>query len=315
MLTALAIGARALAGLPIPPPSSKIGMEGKNMSVGFPTKMLPPALHRRYATVEERNTAQGKAGGEEVQGLVRRITGEVVERSKGEVEKAIPAVVRERRLRLGSARKGVAEVMENETWTQARGRGMPRGTTFAEVAAEYFVMPLVNHMWLHLRDVETRSGRGRGAGTGIILQTAVLAQYLGTLTVLVHAARHAPAFLGVVVPGAVEMCMALGRRGIDDGEGEGDGDGAVVTAALEVALVALDGAVDLDGGRTLGLEYTGLVLGLGEWAGGVLNGLEGGRRVRGGGGAVEGRMGGAAAGVVLKVESVISRWNRSMVGL
>ena len=311
MLTALAIGARALAGLPIPP--SRIG-EGKN--VGFPSKLLPPALHRRYATAEEQARAQ-------VQQLVQGITRPALERSREETEEVIPAVVRERKLRLGSTRTRVTEMKDTQTFPGRREGTTPTSrTTFAEVAAEYFIMPLVNHMWLHLRDVDTRSRSGRraGAGTGVILGSMVLAQYLGTLAVLVHAARHAPAYLGVIVPGALEMAVALGRRGGDDvGEGSTEElverEAAVLTAALEVALVALDGSVDLDGGRTLGLEHTALLLGVGEWGGAVLAALEGGRRVRGGGGAVEGRVGGAAAGVVLKVEKAVERWGRSMVGL
>ena len=59
-----------------------------------------------------------------------------------------------------------------------------------------------------------RRERGVGQGVGrIILGSMVLAQYLGTLAVLVHAARHAPAFLSVVVLGAVEIALALGQRG------------------------------------------------------------------------------------------------------
>jgi telomere length regulation protein len=323
VLTALALGARALAGLAVPP--SRIA-EGKNMA--FPSKMLPPALHRQYVTTEEQEQARGR----QVRRLVQGITGAALQRSKEEAEEAVPEVVRERRLRLGSTRPQVTEVVDSSALPP---RSLTRaGTTlqvsFADVAAEHFIMPLVNHMWLHLRDVETRTRGRSGTGTGIILGSVVLAQYLGTLAVLVHAARHAPAFLGVVVPGAIEIAAALGRRGVDDavdGKGEFGGgvgvgevdlmarEAAVFTAALEVALIALDASVELDGGRSLGLEHTALLLDVGEWAGGVLAAVEGGRRVSGGGGAVEGRVAGAAAGVVIRVETVVERWGRSMVGL
>lgn len=303
MLTALALGARALAGLPVPPSVAEA-------SVSFPSKMSPAGLHQRYASAEEREHAEGG----EVRGLVRGITGPAMERSKEEVEEVIPEAMRERRLRLGTTRTRIAEVVDA---VRARDTTPMRKTTFADVAAEYFIMPLVNHMWLHLRDVKTRTRGRTGSGTGIILGSMVLAQYLGTLAVLVHAARHAPAFLSVVAPGAVEIALALGQRGGDDtGEGELVAkEAAVLTAALEVVLVALDASVELDGGRTLGLEYTALLVGVGEWAGAVLAAVEGGQRVRGGGGAAEGRASGAAAGIVLKVEKVITRWGRSMVGL
>lgn len=290
MLTALALGARALAGLPVPPSSVP------HASVAFPSKMLPPALHRRYGNGEG-----------EVQGLLRGISIQAIEKSKSATEASIPALVRERQLRVG--RLGSTRVTEVARASQPDAR---QDMTFAAVAAEHFIVPLVNHMWQHVRDTQTRTWRG-GVGTGMILGAVVLAQYLGTLAVLMHAAQHATAFLAVLAPEALEVATTLGSRRIEvDGE-EGGKEAAVVTAALEVALVVLDACVELDGGRVLALEHTGLLLAVREWAGAVLSLLEGGRKVSGGGGETEGRMGGAAAGVVLKAEQVTERWDRSMV--
>ncbi|KAF8586558.1 hypothetical protein K439DRAFT_945232 [Ramaria rubella] len=337
ILTALAIGARALAGLPVPP------ARVPRMSVTFPSKMLPPALHRRYGTPQEQARAgqlqlQGNEGREEseVQQLVRGITGPALQRNKVEAEDAIPQAARTRRLRLGSSRGSgrgrISEVRAGEGWDERAGTGRMPGPhghdheTFAAVAAEHFIMPLVNHMWLHLRDTDTRTTWG--AGAGVILGATVLAQYLGALAVLTHAARHAPPFVAVVAPGVVELAVALGNRRVDDpiGGGSEDADAneydeaggkeaTVLTAALELTLVTLDACIDLDGGRTLALEHAALLLAVGEWAGSVLDVLGKGRRMSGGGGAVEGRIGGAAAGVVLSIEKITERWGRSMVAI
>ena len=105
----------------------------------------------------------------------------------------------------------------------------------------------------------------------------------------------------------------------DGASGPGDAqknkEAAILTAALELAIVVLDGCLDLDGGRSLGLEHTALLLGTGEWADKVFGSLEDGAKVLGGGGVQEMRLRRAAAGVILKVDQLTSKWKRSMVEL
>jgi telomere length regulation protein len=170
--------------------------------------------------------------------------------------------------------------------------------------------------------------RYTGAGTGLILNPVVLTHFLATLAVLVHAAQNATQWLVNCGPGCIGACCDFGdkthftdRTGVDDDDADqevpaSDGMGkeaAVLTTALELVLVVLDGCLELDGGRSLGLENTALLLGAGEWAGQVFSRLEKGARVRGGGGAQEIKLKRAAAGVLLKVDELTSRWRRSMV--
>jgi len=65
----------------------------------------------------------------------------------------------------------------------------------------------------------------------------------------------------------------------------------------------------------MGLYHPSLLLGAGEWAGHVLEALESGTRVQGGGGSYELRLRRSAAGVVLKVDELSSKWRRSMVAI
>lgn len=312
MLTALALGARELASLPVPP--STVSQE----RTSFPTKKLPPGLHQKLLP------------GNPVQRLLVDISQHAIDKSKEHTAERIPEVVRERQLRLQKPAKISSTSTPAATPQQAKH-------TFTELAAEYFICPFINRFWLFLRDEQTREARSslnadpmyryRGAGTGLVLNPVVLCQFLSTLGVLVHAARNAVQWLALIAPDALELAVTLGTRPVSRVEDEGDAEddeelesgggrgkeALVLCTALELAVVVLDGCLEVDGGKSLGLEHTSLVFGAGEWAGKLLGHLEKGALVAGGGGALEVRLRRAAAGVVLKVDEVTSKWRRSMV--
>ncbi|EJC98569.1 uncharacterized protein FOMMEDRAFT_113710 [Fomitiporia mediterranea MF3/22] len=299
MLNALALGARELASLPVPP--STVPTE----RTAFPSKQLPPALHKRYIAYEEGNGAQ-------VQRMLEDISRTAIESGRTAAEAKVAPIARERQLRIKQPTR-ITEVRVGTTY-------VPKESTFSELAAEYFVGPLVGKFWLFLRDEQEREARTahrkmayRGTGTGLILSPLVLAHFLGTLAVLMHAARRSPAFLAVLTPEALELSVTLGTRPMSGVEEDKEREASVLTAALELAVIILDGCLELDDGRSLCLEHSGLLLGVGEWAGEVLNALERGVRVPGGGGTHEIKLRRSAAGVVLKVDELSSRWRQSMI--
>ncbi|TDL16198.1 hypothetical protein BD410DRAFT_645182 [Rickenella mellea] len=308
MLNALALGARELASLPIPP--STVPKE----RTAFPSRRLPPALHQKYLP----DSAEDSGG--RVRALVDDISQLAIDKGKEATEDKVPAFVRERQLRIKQPSRINEISLRNQ---ELSARNTPkRETTFTDVAAEYFLGPLVARFWLFLRDEQTREARTahrthsyRGTGTGLILNPMVLAQLLGTTTVLVHAARHAPAFLAVLAPDALELALTLGTRPLSTAEEDKEREAAVLTACLELAVVVIDACLELDGGRSLGLEHTALVVGSGEWAGEVLGLLDKGARVQGGGGVQEVKLKRAAAGVVIKVDELTSRWRPSMISV
>ncbi|KAI0060825.1 hypothetical protein BV25DRAFT_1806725 [Artomyces pyxidatus] len=325
MLNALALGARELAGLPLPPAAAVQPLTGKRVT--FPSKRLPSALHERYLVASA--TTQ-------VQGLLQGITRLTIDNTRDANAERTPGLIRERQLRVRQPAR-VAEVKlpsNAELVEQIRmAQSASASTTFTDVAVEHFIYPLVNRFWTFLRDEQTREERSahrdqlhryRGAGTGLILNAVVLSHFLATLGVLVHAARNAPAWLAVVAPDTLELAVTLGTRPVSlspeeehDSGGEGlgskDKEAQVLTMALELALVVLDGCLELDGGRSLGLEHTALLLAVGEWAQEVFGRLEKGVLVKGGGGAAEVRLSKAAAGVVIKVDELSGRWRRAMI--
>ncbi|KAL5494565.1 TEL2 [Sanghuangporus weigelae] len=298
MLNALALGARELASLPVPP------LIVTSERTAFPSKQLPPALHIAY----------GEGNDGQVQRMLEDISQKAIESGKNAAEAKTVPIVRERQLRIKQPIR-IAEVSPGAPY-------IPKESTFSELAAEYFIGPLVGKFWLFLRDEQEREGRTahqktayRGTGTGLILSPMVLAHFLGTVAVLMHAARHALAFLAVLAPDTLELAVTLGTRPMSGAEEDKEREAAVLTAALELAVVVLDGCLELDGGRSLCLEHSALLLGSGEWAGEVLSALERGVRVPGEGGVHEMKLRRAAAGVVLKVDELTSRWRQSMISL
>jgi telomere length regulation protein len=263
----------------------------------------------------------------------------------------VPELIRHRRLRIQKPR-GVTEIPEQqpnyplnpysslEHHHHQAPATQPK-TRFIDVAAEFFIVPLIHRFWAFLRDEQTREertahkdsgGRARyaAAGTGLILNPLVLAQFLRTLAILVNASQNAPEWLAIIAPESLELAVTMGTRPVShmdtdtDPEGDVGGGGgleerrqskeaSVLTSALELALVVLDGALEIDGGRILSLEHTTLVFGLEEWAGKVFASLEKGIKVLGGGGVHEAKLSRAAAGVLLKVDEMTSKWRRSML--
>lgn len=313
ILTVLALGARTLAGLADSPTP-----ESSNPKIMFPSKLLPPPLHHRYVTREENQQMQ-------VQKVLGGITRLALDKSKDEAEEALIAtgnkeIPRTRMLRLGSTAKGRrVEILGPTSSALTKPSLLQSRDSFVTLAAEYFIMPLVNHMWLYLRDTDTRI-RKDATGSAIVLDTTVLAQFLNTLAVLAHAARNSPAFLSIIAPASIEIALTLGSRPI---EARGESiqpatslatatPATVLTAAMELTLLGLDASTSLDNGQTLALENTALLMAVSTWAGEILNILDKGQHMLKGGGDLEGRLNALVAGVVIKIEKITDKWGRAM---
>ena len=316
MLNALALGARELADLPAPPqPEAR-----------FPSKLLPSGVHELY--IEERDLV---ARGEQ---LLDGISRKAIDKGREKTEDRIPELTRERQLTIKPGNKwtGIVELNNDPKPTDHPHRLIPRQPTisvkresFSTLAAEYFIGPLINRFWRYLNDQMTREARAnggyRGAGAGLILNPLVLTHLVTVLAIMMDAGRFSPAYLAVLAPGALELSITLGTRrvstteGVDDGSGNGSQstkDASVLRACLQLALTVLDGCIDLDGGRTLAFDQAVLLLGIGEWSESVFKAMEAGAKVIDGGGREEDRLFRSAAGLVLKVEEIRSKWRGRM---
>ncbi|GAA5839496.1 hypothetical protein JCM11251_002741 [Rhodosporidiobolus azoricus] len=334
LLASLAISARELAGLPLPPPSSSTSSTSSRPAAPpppislFPSKQLPPSMHRHLIGRSQQPEQ------DQISTLSGELTRLALSDAREDAEHSIP----------GAAREKLLNVRRSGASSSRRSGGMsttsPTATrpTYTTLAAEFFLLPLINRFWLYLRDTSSSlsasSSRGSYAGgppPAPLLDPYILSKFLATLSVLLHAARHSPAFLAVLVPETLALIMALrpasgiglsavkratrkaGGSGEDDDEvGEKElNREAVVSSALELALVALDATVQLDAGRTLmSSSVSGgstLVADVKDWAEEVFEEEE----ARGEQGGV-GRSGRAAAGVLLRVDEIVGRWRGSV---
>jgi telomere length regulation protein len=319
------MGARELSGLGMAQPINT------NRRLDFPTKMLPPALHQKYIGPNDIPDNQYRNQLEDAVSGVRDL---MLSKSARRGEETIPELARDKKLRVGPQRTSkVAEVgsMADRQMTSTDSRTsqtpiMP----FKDVAAEFFIMPLINRFWQYFQDSSTREARAistgdryRGAGTGMILSAMALEKMLMTLSLLIHAARHSAVFLSVLAPEAIELGVTIGARhlpspsnnplitdldtaGMDEGSKT---EAQVLAAALELVLVSLDVSVELDKGRTLAFDKPELVLAAGEWASGIFEVENRGGQVSSGqGGMREGRVKAVAAGVVVKIAEIGEKW-------
>ncbi|KAJ3844507.1 telomere length regulation protein-domain-containing protein [Lentinula raphanica] len=313
MLSALALGARELASLPVPP--SQVSRE----ATSFPSKRLPALLHQAYLPHPEAAALSQILGG---------ITRQAIERGKEATEDKVPEIVRERRFKIQPSRR-ISEVAGSKT--RMPDVIPPKQTTFNEVAAEYFIAPLINRFWLFLRDEQTREERtayheGRakyqGTGTGLILNPVVITHYLRTLTILAHASQHTPEWLGFLAPDCLELALTLGTKPMSvadqptdstDSVERGTKEASVLASALELAVIILDGCIELDGGRSISMDHTALLMGVSEWASAIFSRLDDGVRLEGGGGEQLLALRRAASAAVLKVDEIVSKYRRSMI--
>ncbi|KAF8559524.1 hypothetical protein OG21DRAFT_1452656 [Imleria badia] len=322
MLNALALGARELASLPI---ISQALQPLTTQRTSFPSKMLPPVLHQKYLVTSSDNALRP---------LLEDITKAAIDRSQEVTADKVPEVVRERQLRIRKPSKIIEVNSTSHNTLVPSSQRPPSAISFTNIAAECFIMPLVNRFWVFLRDEQTREERTaqrdvlyqyRGAGIGLILNPLTLSTFLSTMTILVHASQNAPQWLALIAPNTLELAVTVGSRqmtrpvsdDLDDEDGSPKGnkskEASVLTSALNLALIILDGCLELDDGHSLGLEHTALLIGTGEWAGQVFNMLERGIQVTGVGGIHEVELRRATAGVLLKVDQISSKWRRSMV--
>ncbi|KIR53446.1 telomere length regulation protein [Cryptococcus gattii Ru294] len=322
ILTALAMGARELAGLSVPQAPRT------NRSVDFPSKILPPILHNKYISSADvpSNRLLGYDPDNQLDQAIDGVRNLILSKGARKGEETVPELAREKRLRVGEVRRPkVAPVNSLAASQMGQLVQPPPVVPFKDIAAEIFIMPLINRFWQHFQDSSIREERAvmmgaryRAAGAGMVLSPMAMEKFMMALALMLDAARYSPLWLSVICPEALELAVTIGIRhpprpllSGEDGIDPSRAEAQVLSAALELTLVCLDISVDVDGGRTLAMDKSALVMAIGEWASGVFKvESEGGEVSAGQGGRIEGKIKAEAAGVVVKVGEIGEKWGR-----
>ena len=334
MLSSLAIGARELAGLPtiLPPPSSG-GVEQKQLPERrqpqdlFPSRRLPGKLHQHFLSAgkamddSQRSLLKSTGAAEEVKEQPQTRQLDAVQQSimdlalsdtRASAEQAIPEAGREKLLTVRSSKtkilKPVSLAKSSFSILASTEGNSQQAVSFASLATETFIMPLMNRFWLYMRDVATspqqvfsKTGPYAGGLSGVpaVLEPLLLSKFLSTLAVLMDAGRNSPHFLAVLAPEALELVLAIRPASADHSP-------EVEEAALQLTLIVLDASMAIDAGRTLARDFGKLTWQIKDWAEAVWNQKEqeqqGQRR-----GEIMGAGGRAAAGVLLRLDEVVSK--------
>ncbi|GAP87319.1 putative telomere length regulation protein [Rosellinia necatrix] len=188
-------------------------------------------------------------------------------------------------------------------------RSIPNTT--ASLISTCFFFPLSSRFQAAMRSPAAAAGRA------VVFQPHLLALYIKTLALLVHAAG--PATLALPQMTAELWDLVLGVRGRClggsplDGEGEREGEGAgdlVVTHAVLLALAAL---LDVNEADVRGLcERQGRhVLETMEWVGHVFHGTRGGDK---GGAGEENDVRMLAAGILIRLREAVDKYQAVLMG-
>lgn len=316
------MGARELAGLSVPqaPRTTR--------SVDFPSKTLPPTLHNKYISSVDvpPNRLLGYDPDNQLDQAIDGVRNLILSKGARKGEETVPELAREKRLRVGEIRRPkVAPVNSLSASQMGQLVRPPPVVPFKDIAVEIFILPLINRFWQHFQDSSIREERAvmmgaryRAAGAGMVLSPMAMEKFMMALALMLDAARYSPLWLSVICPEALELAVTIGIRhpprpllSGEDGIDPSRAEAQVLSAALELTLVCLDISVDLDGGRTLAMDKSALVMAIGEWASGVFKvESEGGEVSAGQGGRIEGKIKAEAAGVVVKVGEIGEKWGR-----
>jgi telomere length regulation protein len=190
----------------------------------------------------------------------------------------------------------------------------PNRVEFHNLAADFFILPLIGRFWQHLQEehirelrTESRSKPHRLSGSGTILSSSTLSQFLRTLAILMDLAQNSATFRTSLVPAVLQLALVLGTNR--------DGDfgkvllGAEVTvAAAQLALTSIIACIELDGGESLCMQHGTLIGNIETWSSRLIHHLDSGVHLTGAGGSAEITLRKITGILHLKVTQMIINW-------
>lgn len=243
-------------------------------AINFPSKKLPPHLHALYAPSPDPSPPLSRLTNNMTKTLLSPLAAQAADALTG------PDILKVGQSRTFSSRMAV----------EAR-RSKPLPNALAQLVADTFFFPLTGRWWLAARASASQSS------AATYTSVHLLPTFLHTLALLLHASGAHTLALPQMTRELWELLLACRGHA---------GDKRVLSAVLFALLMLLETNADKE---RLATEQGRELMETLEWVRGVFEGLPGGKE-----GEEDERVRVLAAGVVVRCQEVVEKYQRRLVG-
>ncbi|KAK7180749.1 hypothetical protein DPSP01_009216 [Paraphaeosphaeria sporulosa] len=240
----------------------------------FPSKQLPPHLHALYTSNFVPSAPLARLASSMTKQFLSPLAAQAADALTG------PSILKVGQSRTFSSRMEV----------EAR-RSKPIPNALSQLVADNFFFPLTGRWWLAAR-------ASASASSSIYTSVHLLPAFLHTLALLMHASGPNTLALPQMTREMWELLLAC--------RGHAVGDKRVLSAVLFALLMLLETNADKE---RLATEQGRELMETQEWVRGVFEGLPGGKE-----GQEDERVRVLAAGVVVRCQEVVEKYQRRLVG-
>lgn len=295
VLVVLGLAARELAGLETSDYAS---------AAAFPSKKLPEKVEQLYLTQPSTTAAAKLPSPSSLKPLPPNALDTIATSLTNDflaplAARAADAATGPDILKLSTFTSRLRDKAKHKTTSRPRVRSIPNTT--ASLLSHYFFSPLVARFQAALHSAPARGSSIRGQRASLLWHPQLLALYLQTLALVVHAAGPSTLSLPAMTADLWRLLLSTRVRAC------AVGDLAVTRAVLFGFMALLD--VNEERMRDVCGELGREVVEAQEWVAGVFDGLRGGDE---GGEEEEVKM--LAAGVLVRLREGIEKWQLVLVG-
>ena len=271
-----------------------------------------------FAALQLAGESSSQSHGDALTSMVKSLTIDATAKAKADGELHVPAIQREKKLRLGKAASALSSAKAGEmtSRTSFPGAMIRPAAAYLDVAASTFLHPLITRTWAHMQEAGARSRRNiggyLGAGAGALFAPLLVSRLLDTLSILAHAARNSAEYTNVIAPELLELVLGVARNVLplaaahqlySDGTQSEDASNTLQQSFAALALTVLSDVYARDAGQSLLRSSASLLNDVQE----LMQGIFEREDVRGGKAAHP------AAAVLLRIAEIRDTWQSTVI--
>ncbi len=211
---------------------------------------------------------QEKAEEDTLDKLATDLSLSAIGKAKAEGEAHVPAIQREKKLRMASSAAAALRTGSLTTRPEFPGALVRPSAAFVDVAFPCFLQPLITRAWASMEHASSRSGNF-GAGAGAVFAPSIMSRLLDTLSVLAHAAKNGAEFTRVIGPELLELAIGANRillplaaahQLYEVANGAEDASNVLSNSVASLLLSVLADLWEVDGGKGLLRHHNDLLV-------------------------------------------------------